>query len=469
MNDFENTDIDQQQELSEEQIRANYVPKYAAPSKNAEKKEAKRIKQAEKSKKKEEKQKLKEEKKKNKAKKQDDAQASDEEIVRVRASDDDKKEEVKDSKRKRPSLKLILGFIASVILIAGVIFVAFFTQDNGTVTIKKIKPNSPFPISLTDEIKKVEITKKCIYVLSGTNLSCYDEKGEQLNEFKLSYSAPRITASDTYALVYDSQGNGFSVCKGTELSYSRKSKDECQIICAEIGKKGDVTVVTRPQNSSGTASVLTYYDSSGNEEFSWLCKDYIISVRVSDNSQHILAAALNSNLVDIYTQLYIIPVNDFSAKNDSTLFSKKFKSPFIDMSFHGNKGVAICLKDKLIRFSIGSYDKSKKSVNFKGTLLFNCSDGSGHTAVVTNTNTKNVLFVYNKNCELVYKMKLKGNIKDIKNIGKKVYVLFENSAMLVSSEDKSKTLAEFDIIQKALALYGKDVYNYSSNMLFSKI
>ena len=371
--------------------------------------------------------------------------------------------------RKKFPWKLAVAVLAAVVVIGAILAVAFVTMNHGAVTIRSSKNTGSFPVSTTEDIKNVEVTKTGLFILSGTNLGCFRHNGDQINEFKLNFSSPRMKGSESFVLLYDSQGNGVNIYSGSALVRSHKSKDECQIVCAAMGKNGDYVIVTRPQMSSPFASCLTYYSSDGAEKFSWQCRDYIVFAEIADNSSHILVAAVNTELIDIYTELYVLPVKAFAAGDDSGLTEQRFDSAFVSASNFGRKGVVAILREHRVTFDAGNYEKTASVRNIKGTLTFSDTDDRGNTALITESNGRQVLFVYNADNELVYKKRISSTVEDIKIKGKKVWVLCPNKAVLITSAEKARTLAKFEIMQKGLAMRGNHIYNYSSNLLFSNL
>ena len=361
--------------------------------------------------------------------------------------------------------KAVLSVFLVTLFVAAIVTVTILSRNGAMLSIGKTVRSGAFPLTFADEIRSVCVSDRTLFALSGTNLSVFDLNGNQKNDFKLSFSSPKLRSSDSFVLVYDSSGNGFSVFDKNGLLRTQKSKEEYQIVCGEVGEKGDHIVVTRPNNTGQFSSSLTYYDPSGKEIFTWNCKDYIVSARIAPNSETIAVAAVNTELIDIYTNIYIIPVDDFSLGNDDNLGTQRFNSAFLEMSFFTNRELEVTFRDQRVTYKVDDYEKTAVVSSFSGSPVMLSSDPDGNTGVIFDSGEKQTLTVYDRDGDELLTKRIKFRVRDMVVSGRKVFLLAPNKLYLLNSKGEFKKLDEYDTVQKGLAIFRGEVYNYSSNVL----
>jgi len=96
-------------------------------------------------------------------------------------------------------------------------------------------------------------------LLSDTYLYTYSERGGRTLAFRHNYSRAIQRTTDRRTLIYNFNGNDFSVFDRTRRIYENSTDD--RIVLAELGNNDFVAIVT---TSTTFANVLQVYDASGN-------------------------------------------------------------------------------------------------------------------------------------------------------------------------------------------------------------
>ena len=136
-----------------------------------------------------------------------------------------------------------------------------------------------FPIDISKRSNvDVSAMGNCWTLFSDTTFYTCNSDGSEIFSAYLPYSNPVVETSSRRALIYDMGGYNLTVVSRNSEVYSKKLEN--QILFAEIGKDGNIAVVT---STDRYTSYLTIYDKNGNEIFHWADGNLITSVCLEDS------------------------------------------------------------------------------------------------------------------------------------------------------------------------------------------
>lgn len=400
--------------------------------------------------------------KKPKDSKKNDGVKEKDEYVRVVDSKED------NPKEKKPFPVMLLLKILAVVLVVGAVVggIVYFKTADRFISVKS-NDSKLYPIEFVSDISDVVVTKNNTFVVSGTNLSRYDHAGDQKEDVHLNYNNPKLAGSGSYILVYDAGGVNFRVYNSRGMIQSGTTVDDTQIVGGAINSKGNFILFTRPRTSSQYASYLNYYKLKTEKPKRWGCVDYIVSGAISDDTKNILVCGINANLMDIYTNVYLLSVKELLGGKAENHLNLNYESAVLNCSFSSNKNFVVNFDNMRLTYSLSGKNSGPVNKEYEGELINTSTDEKGNTVVATkNEDGQTVLSVYNKKNEFIYSKKIKNKVNDVCVQGKKVYVLTENSLILVREKKDNLMLEKYDIMRNKLEIFGKQVYNYSSTALY---
>ncbi len=118
-----------------------------------------------------------------------------------------------------------------------------------------------------------------LLVCSSTSIQLYSNAGLQYLSQQVSLSTPTISATGSYAVVYDLGGTSLYALAGRQISYSQTANGT--ILNARMNANGYLTLITK---ETGYKGVVTVYDSK-----------YRAKLQVSISSSHVLDALVSDD------------------------------------------------------------------------------------------------------------------------------------------------------------------------------
>jgi len=336
------------------------------------------------------------------------------------------------------SVSLLCVFLAITLLMgSGIISyenVYYMFKDIGYIS--SFNEGVPEVLSYSKPINNQDFAsfKNGLAVAGDSEIKFFTSTGRVTLTLGSDYTNPKISCSDTNALVYDQGRNAFSVYN----SFIKVKSDttEYRISSADMSAGGSFCIVTGAKKYS---SAVRYYDDKFDFKWEYLKNDYIISARISDNGKYVAVLSLDSTAGESRVTLSVL--NSSKGKLHSSV-ALDGVMPYGAYFVSDNRIALICdemtcvydLKGNLV----GKYDYygelAKIAVTDGGfTLLFD--DAS--------VNLGNLLLVFDENAKLKYTAKLVGNVSDIKMHGDKVYLLFDKEILRIDSRYGSETRHSF--------------------------
>lgn len=323
---------------------------------------------------------------------------------------------------------------------------------------------SGFPLSFSsNDIVDVETVGTHVYVVSNEVLFCISSFGKLVFSQVLNYSEPVIKSCGNYGIVFDRLSGKYTVVSKKNVVFSGQSVDSAQIITAQIDSDGNYAIASR---STDSACILTYYDKSGNEKFSWACsKDHIVSVAISSNGQNLACAALSASDGEIETKIYLLNIY-----SDETVWEYTLKGcAAIDIHFASSSRFSLLCVDKRILLDSKGEGSIVSSNEFSTELLGSYNDNDGYCVTLASKfgsfggyEIKN----YSPNNTENYAFETDEKVTDILCSGKKTYILTETQIICVNSFGNESKRTELETAALGMCLSGGNVYCYSLNNLY---
>ena len=322
-----------------------------------------------------------------------------------------------------------------------------------------------FPVSFSsNSIKDIAVIGSDIFVLTADTISKVSSSGAFESPQVLNYVEPVIKSCGNFGLVFDRMTGKFVVFNGKKTLYTGQSENEQQIITADIADNGNFAIASRGTDS---ASLLTYYNKSGEVLFSWACsKEHIVSVDINSNKKDIVCAALNAENGEILTRLYLLNIYKTDTEWEYSLNGSAAIECFFASS--DNKVVAVCTDKRLI-LNTNKDEQEPKACEYPSTVL-NCkSDENANTVIVTSkfgSFDSYEVTLYSDSNKAEYTFETDERIIDVACVGKHSYLLTDKSIIRVGSSGKGSVVADLNDIELGLDVMNGDIYHYSLGYLF---
>lgn len=366
----------------------------------------------------------------------------------------------------------IVGIVAVVALFISmiVIGVTTFVNADKTVSIQSDHEiNSRYPINFVSRIKDVAANRNGVAVLNGANISFFDSSARQIDDVHLNYTNPYMVKCDKYVLVYDAGGINFRIFGSKGEVLRGTSFEDKSIVGASVSDTGAFMLFTRPRQTSNSVSYVQFYQTfTTTQPLVWGCSDYIIDGAISPNAKQIMFACMNTSLVKLYTKVYVLKITDLLNEVKEADLWDTYETVPVSCHFPTNNRIIVNFKDLRYIYLRATNNNKPITIEYPGELLMQATDKNGNTVAVTRTeNLRKVrLTIYNNRNVVEYTKDISNDINDISISGKNVYVLTDKKLMLVRPDKDNETLEKYDILRNKLEIYGKEVYNYSSDRLF---
>ena len=361
---------------------------------------------------------------------------------------------------------------ALVFLVIFLLFIAYSAFDNyfynknseavddGGVVISS--DNGGFPVTFTsDDIISADCVSSKMFVITKKMLTSISTSGKIKYLSNFTYVEPTLVTGGKYGVVYDRASAIYMLFDKNGIIFNGETEDKSHIIAAAINDKGRYVLVTKSKNS---ASDVKVFDKNSKAVYIWKCSDeYVVSVDVSDDGEDIFCSAIGATDGVMYTKIYHLNiyekkhVNEYIAEGSSVVNTK----------INGKHNVIVtCDKSRLV-IDPGAEKDALNEVKYGADALACDSSDTGCSAVVSHklgSFDKNELTLYDKKNRIVYKCDIDSHVSDIICKGKTVYLLTENSIMVVSNGKITETVST-DVIGAGMVVCENKLYYYSSGTL----
>lgn len=372
---------------------------------------------------------------------------------------------------KRNNLMLV-GVFSILLLFVSMISIgvyAFVNSDRSVSVQNENQGNSHYPVSFVSRISDVCVNKNGIAVINGMNFSFFDKNAKQIDDTHLNYTDPKMVKSEKYILVYDADGSNFRVYGKAGMLRNDETVGNTIIIGGYINNSGSFLLFTRPRISSAYATYVNYYSSYRTDKpVRWGSKDYVVKGAITSDGKNILVCGINTKAMDLFTNLYILSSKELGEGKGESQLSMECPAVPVDCVVLGNKRIIVNFNDMRLSYSPYAGNSASVMVDYPGELVKTASDKNGNTAILTRTKDmhKLKLSVYNSRNIILFEKNIKDDVNDIAINGQNVYVLTDKKLILVRKDKDNETLDKYDILRNRLEIFGKEIYNYSSDKLF---
>ncbi len=345
----------------------------------------------------------------------------------------------------------LLAFV-SAILISVFFFGDSITYDNFQLLIRNI--DSEY-YSSSEESQNViyynsdnntvfEVLDGDLIIAENQTVSLYSMSGRKIYSYSDSFTSPIVVTSDKYFIVYEKNGNKFSVYGKIGLLFQEEAC-EFPISCAYISDSGKFLIGTKSREYS--TSVLLY-----NERFSLIGEfknsRYLISCSLSSDGKYVaLATAEAENGVyKTVTTLYNTS-SLYKSSNIEPNFKAELSGSFpLKIYFTKQNKVLLCCDDvTLVYNSDGSINSS---YSYDRDLLTHLSyNGNDRIALIFSSEEridKSSVNIIDISGKLIYNNRNVNRVNDISYKNDALYLL--SDGMISSlSEDGEMTEKALDI------------------------
>ena len=370
--------------------------------------------------------------------------------------------------------KLIVLALVLIALIGGLLaFVHYFSRGNSETDISSIDSTDVqrdekervkgLPVDFVNDITSIGATDNSIFLISGNVLRCLRSSNAKMNYKKnISFFAPSIKTSSSYALIYDMLGSSFIISDSKRIYNIAETNDKLQIITGCIADDGTFLLATRSETS---VMKITLYTKEGSIVFTRDCVDeYVVSCDISPDGKRVAALVLGSKDSKTYSRLYCYDISDSSKVKKYSLTDS---SP-LECYFTDNRHIMAVCRTRSFLVNTGSKDKETVTLKYKGSVFKKAVDKKGDVAIVVegnDTKHKYYLLVINNKNQLVYKTYIDDDIYDVEANGKNAYILTSSNLLRYYGETASEIVTSFDTVQKGLVRSGGRVFYYSDSVL----
>lgn len=323
--------------------------------------------------------------------------------------------------------------------------------------------NGGFPVTFTsDDIISADCIASKMFVVTKKMLSSISTSGKVNCLSNFTYAEPTMVTGEKYGIVYDRAGSRYMLFNKSGVINNFETDDKAQIIAAAINDKGRYVLVTKSKNSACDVKV---FDKNSKAVYIWKCSDeYVVSVDISDDGEDIFCSAIGASDGVIYTKIYHL--NIYEKKHVNEYIAEG--SAVVDTKINSKHNVIVtCDKSRLLIDPSADKKESLNEIRYGADALACDSSDTGYSAVVSHklgSFDKNELTLYDKKNRIVYKCDIDSRVSDIICKGRTVYLLTENSIIVVSNGRITQTVTT-DVIGTGMVVCENKLYYYSSGTL----
>lgn len=254
------------------------------------------------------------------------------------------------SRKRNRSIPVIAAVAAIAAVIATAAFALYYSGFNfGVFGALRGEKAGEYLYENTSRISKSALGSG-FAVLTGTEVSAFNEKGEETYLSFIVFDEPVLNVCGSYAVAYDEGGSEFIVF--TERGESYREKTEHPIISVFVNGEGYTAAAAEEPGYGGS---VTVYNPSGRELFRWYSgSNYVVSGKVRERGELMTLTVGRSG-----SDLRLFRIDDEAEQG-----SFGFEGIIIDAGFNA-AGVTVVTSEKLYTLNRslslrGEYDFSGK-------------------------------------------------------------------------------------------------------------
>ena len=284
----------------------------------------------------------------------------------------------------------------------------------------------------TDGVSCTEVFRGDILTVGKKNISLYSISGNKLLNQTVSYNAPQVAVSEKYFLTYDTEGETYSVFN----SYSKLFSEEFDyaVTDAAVSDSGNYAIVTSTREYPYAVFV---YNKDFKRIGEYYKNKYVMDVSLNADGEQLMLLSFYAENGDYRTEILIC---DTSGKTEDKVITINGRFP-MTAEYNENGGFTVVTDG-------GAYLYSKeaeflKTVAVNDEILSRAAIGEKSSALFYKKNknaSETSVILFDSDGNVTYNDYVYGKIKDAEIFDDKLYVLLDNSVILIDAKaDEQKT------------------------------
>ena len=276
--------------------------------------------------------------------------------------------------------------------------------------------------------------KNGLAVAGDSEIKFFTSTGRATLSIGSEFTNPRISCSDSHALIYDQGRNRFAVYNSFICVYSKTL--DYPISSAHMSDDGSFCVVTK---SGNYGSVVRIYDNRFRLESEYSKNDYVLSAEMSSDGKYVSVMSLDTADGQSLVRLNVLKRGDKEVYSTTLLYDVM---PYT-ASFVSSDRIALVCQDRVAVYDLKG--NLKNEYGYPGTLtrLSLADDGFAMMFEEGILNSDNRLVVFDRNGNVRYFEYIDGNVFDMALSHGFVYLILEGEILRVDTTFGIKLRADF--------------------------
>lgn len=301
----------------------------------------------------------------------------------------------------------------------------------------------------SDGVACTEMYRGDILTAGKKNISLYSISGNKTLSQTVSYAAPCVAVSEKYFLAYDSDGKNYSVFN----SYSKLFSEEFDysVTDAAVSDNGNYAVVTSTREYPYAIYV---YNKDFKRIGEYYKNKYVMDIIISDDGDDLIILSFYSDGGDYRTEILLC---DTSGKMEERAVTISGRFPM--MAEYNEDGGFTVVTDG------GAYVYSNeaeliKTVTVNDEILSRAALGESLSALFYKKNknaSETSVVLFDNDGNVIYNDCVYGKITDARMFGDKLYVLLDNSVVLIDPENGEHKTAVCSAGGKSILVYSSSI------------
>ena len=290
--------------------------------------------------------------------------------------------------------------------------------------------------------QNISVFKDGLAVASDSEIKLFTSTGRATLSIGSEYSNPKITTSDSYALIYDQGNRSFSVYNSFVCLYSERLN--FPISSAHMSSRGDFCIVTK---SKDYGSLVKVYGSDFRGEYEYSRNDYIVSAKLSNDGKYLAVASLDTENGVGKTSITLIR----SGKDKVVFEISLTNSVPYDIAFLSNERIAVICESFAYVYDLNGKLQTEYKYPHKLSDIAFGNDGFALVFDASASGEGYIVSAFDKNGRAVRSFAVDNGVFDVKIHAENIFLLCDreirryNSARL-TDEYESVSFSEEDAI-----------------------
>ncbi len=262
--------------------------------------------------------------------------------------------------------------------------------------------------------------KNGLAVAGDSEIKFFTSEGRMTLTSGSSYTNPKITCSDHFALIYDQGSRSYAIYNSFIMLHSETL--EQPISFADMAADGSFCLVTEAKNYG---SEVRIYDSSFRLVTAYQKKDYVLSASMSENGKYAAILSLDAADGQSFVSLNVLRIGDGEIYSTAHLYDQM---PYIAV-FLGNDRIAVICEKLVMIYDQKGNVKSEYAYPAQLTHMSLGKDGFALAFSENAIRAGTVITAFDTNGRMTLTASVGEYITDLSYQGGSVYVLCNNRLM----------------------------------------